>query len=626
MLRLVKSLTRKQKRNVLLILDLGLVPLALVFTFAVQADPRTPLETLSLLLPALPYLLAVAAGVAIALGIPQIQLNAYEGRALAKTAVFAAYLGASLAGLGWLFQLNVPIGNSIVFAICFFMFSAVSRVVMYQIVVAIYRREIPRCRVLIYGAGTTGTQLATALRTHEGIDPVAFVDDNTALQGVLIAGLPVYTPASIARIVQEKSIRRVLLAIPSLSQPKQAQIARRLQKMGLEVQTLPSFAQLIGEEPLVEKLTPVKPAQFLGRAPVVTSLGDEGNSYTGRTVLISGAGGSIGAELSRQVLACRPKKLILYELSEYALFNIDMELRPMAEEAGVELVSVLGSVADARQVRLVLDEYHVQIVVHAAAYKHVSLVEANPLSGLSNNVLGTQTLAREAESAGVQRFVLVSSDKAVRPSSVMGASKRLAELVVQDLAVRSRGTIFSIVRFGNVLGSSGSVVPIFQEQISRGGPVTVTHKDVRRYFMTVREAVHLVLRAGSMATGGEVFVLDMGEEVSIERLARQVIESSGYTVQDENNLDGDIEISFIGLRPGEKLREELTLSKDRLTTSHPKIFAAREQALSEIEVASALRSLREAISGGDKTAAFAVLDRWIEGRDEQNTATLQGGN
>jgi FlaA1/EpsC-like NDP-sugar epimerase len=313
--------------------------------------------------------------------------------------------------------------------------------------------------------------LATALRTHEGIDPVAFVDDNTALQGVLIAGLPVYTPASIARIVQEKSIRRVLLAIPSLSQPKQAQIARRLQKMGLEVQTLPSFAQRIGEEPLVEKLTPVKPAQFLGRAPVVTSLGDEGNSYTGRTVLISGAGGSIGAELSRQVLACRPKKLILYELSEYALFNIDMELRPMAEEAGVELVSVLGSVADARQVRLVLDEYHVQIVVHAAAYKHVSLVEANPLSGLSNNVLGTQTLAREAESAGVQRFVLVSSDKAVRPSSVMGASKRLAELVVQDLAVRSRGTIFSIVRFGNVLGSSGSVVPIFQEQISRGGPV-----------------------------------------------------------------------------------------------------------------------------------------------------------
>jgi FlaA1/EpsC-like NDP-sugar epimerase len=208
----------------------------------------------------------------------------------------------------------------------------------------------------------------------------------------------------------------------------------------------------------------------------------------------------------------------------------------------------------------------------------------------------------------------------------MGASKRLAELVVQDLAVRSRGTIFSIVRFGNVLGSSGSVVPIFQEQISRGGPVTVTHKDVRRYFMTVREAVHLVLRAGSMATGGEVFVLDMGEEVSIERLARQVIESSGYTVQDENNLDGDIEISFIGLRPGEKLREELTLSKDRLTTSHPKIFAAREQALSEIEVASALRSLREAISGGDKAAAFAVLDRWIEGRDEQNAATLQGGN
>lgn len=626
MLSLVKSLTRKQKRNVLLILDLVLVPIALVFTFAVQADARTPIETLTLLLPVLPYLLAVAVGVSLAMGIPQIQLNAYEGRALAKTAVFASYMGASLAGLSWLFVLDVPIGHCIVFAICFFMFSAVSRVVMYQIVVAIYRREIPRCRVLIYGAGTTGTQLATALRTHEGIDPVAFVDDNTALQGVLIAGLPVFTPASIARIVDEKNIRRVLLAIPSLSQPKQAQIARRLQKMGLEVQTLPSFAQLIGEEPLVEKLTPVKPAQFLGRALAVTSLGEEGNSYTNRSVLISGAGGSIGAELSRQVLACRPGKLILYELSEFALFNIDMELRPLAEEVGVELVAILGSVTDSRQVRYVLDEHDVQIVVHAAAYKHVPLVEANPLSGLANNVLGTQTLAREAEMAGVERFVLVSSDKAVRPTSVMGSSKRLAELVVQDLAVRSSGTVFSIVRFGNVLGSSGSVVPIFQEQISRGGPVTVTHQDVRRYFMTVREAVHLVLRAGAMATGGEVFVLDMGEEVMIERLARQVIESSGYTVRDDNNPDGDIEIVFTGLRPGEKIFEELTLSQERLTTLHPKIFSTREQALSEIEVASVLRSLREAISAGDKVAAIAVLDRWIEGRRTQDSSAVHGSN
>jgi len=614
MLKIVKSLTRRQKRNTLLLIDLVLLPLALIFAFGIQVAPLAPLDTLRLLLPILPYMAVIAAGLAIGLGIPQIQLNAYEGRAVAKTGIFAVYLVGAMVALSWLFGLALPPGIFVVFGIGFFLFSAISRVLMYQIVTAIYRREIPRCRVLIYGAGTTGTQLASALRSHEGIDPVAFVDDNTALQGVLIAGLPVYTPARIARIAEEKRISRVLLAIPSLSQPKQAQIARRLQAMGLEVQSLPSFAQLIGEEPLLEKLTPVRPAHFLGRAQAVTSLGDDCASYTGRVVLISGAGGSIGSELARQVLACRPTKLLLYELNELALYNIEMELRPLAGDSNVALVPVLGSVTDERQVRQVLTDHGAQVVIHAAAYKHVPLVEANPISGLANNVLGTHTLAREAEAARVERFILVSSDKAVRPTSVMGASKRLAELVVQDLAARAEGTVFTMVRFGNVLGSSGSVVPLFQEQISRGGPVTVTHQNMMRYFMTVREAVHLVLRAGAMAEGGEVFVLDMGEEMPILHLARQVIESAGYSVCDAGNPDGDIAIEITGLRPGEKLHEELTLSGERLTTAHPKIFGARETHLSEIEVAAALRGLREAIALGSQEAALAVVDRWIEGR------------
>ena len=614
MLKIVKSLTRRQKRNTLLLIDLVLLPLALIFAFGIQVAPLAPLDTLRLLLPILPYMAVIAAGLAIGLGIPQIQLNAYEGRAVAKTGIFAVYLVGAMVALSWLFGLALPPGIFVVFGIGFFLFSAISRVLMYQIVTAIYRREIPRCRVLIYGAGTTGTQLASALRSHEGIDPVAFVDDNTALQGVLIAGLPVYTPARIARIAEEKRISRVLLAIPSLSQPKQAQIARRLQAMGLEVQSLPSFAQLIGEEPLLEKLTPVRPAHFLGRAQAVTSLGDDCASYTGRVVLISGAGGSIGSELARQVLACRPAKLLLYELNELALYNIEMELRPLAGDSNVALVPVLGSVTDERQVRQVLTDHGAQVVIHAAAYKHVPLVEANPISGLANNVLGTHTLAREAEAARVERFILVSSDKAVRPTSVMGASKRLAELVVQDLAARAEGTVFTMVRFGNVLGSSGSVVPLFQEQISRGGPVTVTHQNMMRYFMTVREAVHLVLRAGAMAEGGEVFVLDMGEEMPILHLARQVIESAGYSVCDTGNPDGDIAIEITGLRPGEKLHEELTLSGERLTTAHPKIFGARETHLSEIEVAAALRGLREAIALGSQEAALAVVDRWIEGR------------
>jgi len=626
MLKLIKSLSRKQKSNILLLVDLAFIPLAIVFTFAVQAEPMAPLDALALVLPILPYMFAVGLGLSVAMGISQIQLKAYEGRALGKTAMFAFYQGVAMAALGAVFQLDIAIGHSVIFAGSFFMFSAVSRVALYQFVDAMYRREKPRCRVLIYGAGTTGTQLASALRGHEGIDPVAFVDDNSALQGLLVAGLPVYTPARIPRIVDHKNIDRVLIAIPSLSPPKQAQIARRMQKMGLEVQTLPSFAQLIGEEPLVEKLTPVQPSAFLGRSPAVTSLGENSDSYSGRVVLISGAGGSIGSELTRQVLACRPRKLVLYELSELALFNIEMELRATAAEAGVELVPVLGSVTDQRQVRFVLHDHAVQVIVHAAAYKHVPLVEANPLAGLTNNVLGTHTLAREAEATGVERFVLVSSDKAVRPTSVMGASKRVAELVVQDLAARATRTVFTMVRFGNVLGSSGSVVPIFQEQVSRGGPVIVTDPEVRRYFMTVREAVHLVLTAGAIAKGGEVFVLDMGEETPIVKLARQVIESSGYTVRDDSNPDGDIEIEFSGLRPGEKIHEELTLCKDRMTTQHPKIFASRENGLSEIEVASALRGLREAIASGDAAAALAVLDRWVEGRDAlphaQNSDTI----
>jgi FlaA1/EpsC-like NDP-sugar epimerase len=487
------------------------------------------------------------------------------------------------------------------------------RAALYQVVTAIYRRAEPRCRVLIYGAGTTGTQLASALRTHEEIDPVAFVDDNISLQGMTLKGLPVFPPARIAELVTQRQIDRVLLAMPSLNQPKQAQIARRLQKMKLEVQALPSFSQLIGKEALIDKLTPVAPQNFLGRKSRTHGLDGACESYATRTVLITGAGGSIGSELCRQVLACRPVRLVLYELSELALYTVHQELTQLTDGSQIELVPVLGSVTDTRQVRQVLAEHDVQVVLHAAAYKHVPLVEANPLVGLENNVFGTQVLAKEAADAGVERFILISSDKAVRPTNVMGASKRLAELVVQDLATRHPKTVFTIVRFGNVLGSSGSVVPLFQDQISRGGPVTVTDPNVKRFFMTIREAVQLVLTAGAEARDKEIFVLDMGEPVPILHLARQVIESAGYSVRDEDNPDGDIEIEIIGLRPGEKIEEELTLSENLIGTRYPKIFCVREDHLSEIEVAAALRSLRHALVDGDEVAARALINRWVEG-------------
>ncbi|WP_299367103.1 nucleoside-diphosphate sugar epimerase/dehydratase [uncultured Tateyamaria sp.] len=624
MLDFLKSLSRRQKRNLLIAIDCALIPMALFFAFSLQLSTIGALEMTRSYLPILPYMLIVSAALSIWLGISSTMLNDYEAGSIGRTAVFAALLSMTSVLLTTAANMPVAMSTQIVFGITFFVFSILSRAILLQIVLAIYRSGTERYRVLIYGAGTTGMQLVSALRSHELIEPVAFVDDNQALHGVNVLRLPVYSPARIAQIVAEQKIDRVLLAIPSQSHPKQMQIARRLQKMGLEVQTLPSFSQLIGEEALVEKLTPVNPRSFLGRDEVNTSQGERVEAYASRNVLISGAGGSIGSELSRQVLECLPSKIVLYELSELALYQIHHELLQLAEGSDIEIIPLLGSVTDARQVRRVLQDHEINVVLHAAAYKHVPLVEYNPLAGLANNVLGTHTLVTEAAEAGVERFVLISSDKAVRPTNVMGASKRLAELVVQDVAHRiasQRGLVFSIVRFGNVLGSSGSVVPLFQEQLRRGGPLTVTHRDVSRYFMTVQEAVHLVLRAGSMATGGEVFVLDMGKPMRIEQLARQVIESAGFSVRDAQNPEGDIEIEFTGLRPGEKMTEELSLNGALIGTGHKKIFFTIEKGLSELEVASALRSLRHALANSDEDAAREIARRWVEGYNGPNTET-----
>jgi len=597
----------------LLVVDLLLIPLALMFTYTIQSLPTSAYDSFLLTLPVLPYLMLAAVGILVWLGLPKIPLNAYEHRAMGLTGVLALGLVLLSGGMDRFVGVGFPVGTHVIFGLSYFLFTVTTRLGLHQLVLTIYRRAQPRCRVLIYGAGTTGTQLASALKTHDSIDPVAFADDNTSLQGMALAGLPVFPPARIAEIVKARGIKRVLLAMPSQSQPKQAKIIQRLQKMGLEVQALPSFAQLIGEEALVDKLTPVPPQNFLGRAACDVALAEACESYEGRSVLISGAGGSIGSELCRQVLSCRPRRLVLYELSELALYTVHQELEQLAEGTGVDVVPILGSVTDSRQVRGVLDRYQVQVVLHAAAYKHVPLVEANPLPGLANNVFGTQTLARAAADTGVERFILISSDKAVNPTNVMGASKRLAELVLQDLATRSADTVFTMVRFGNVLGSSGSVVPLFQDQISRGGPVTVTDIRVKRFFMTISEAVQLVLKAGSDARGGEVFVLDMGDPVPILQLARQVIESANYTVRDASNPDGDIEIKFIGLRPGEKLEEELTLSPHLIGTRHRKIFCAQENYYSEIQVAAMLRALGLAVEQGDESAARVVMQDWVEG-------------
>ena len=615
MLQFINALSRKQKSLVFLAVDLCLIPVALLLAFAMQSMPAPPPAILIRILSTLPFLLVIAAGLSLWLGIPQIVLNDYENSAIRRTAVFAFGVAVAEAGLLWLHGIGLPTGTHVMFGILYFLLSAGSRILLFHVVSAIYSRGKPVRPVLIYGAGTTGTQLAKALKAHDSIEPIAFIDDNPSLQGIRVSGLQVFPPSQLNEIITKRSVSRVLLAMPSASQPKQAQIVRRLQKLGLEVQALPSFAQLVGEEDLFDKLTPVEPNAFLGRNRRDIPLGDAFAAYVERSVMVTGAGGSIGSELCRQVLTCRPTRLVLFELSELALYTIEQEVAQILKTASfkVEVVPVLGSITDAQLVHQTLRDQEVQVVLHAAAYKHVPLVEANPLTGLANNVFGTQTLAQESIQAGIERFILLSSDKAVRPTNVMGASKRLAELVVQDLAMRSEDTILAMVRFGNVLGSSGSVIPLFHDQIARGGPVTVTDPNVMRFFMTIHEAVKLVLKAGAVAEGGEVFVLDMGKPVPILQLARQVIESAGHTVRDKDTPDGDIEIEIIGLRPGEKLCEELTLTENLVGTKYQKISCAREASLSEIEVASAMRSLQQGIEARDVSATRAVLAKWVEG-------------
>ncbi|MDZ4136029.1 MAG: polysaccharide biosynthesis protein, partial [Paracoccaceae bacterium] len=408
----------------------------------------------------------LAAVVSTALHLPNLKLNAFETRAILRTGCFAALVMAGLFLLIRQTHTAFPVSGAILFGLIFFLLSVAARLAMLHALLWVLRAGQARCRVVIYGAGRTGMQLAAALQMHDSIFPVAFVDDDPALHSMTVGGLRIFAADSIGSLAQDMKLNRVILAMPSVSAPKRARIARKLRARGLTVMALPSFAQLVGMETPVDRLTPVSAGQFLGRCQIDDPLPEGAESYQGQTVLVSGAGGSIGAELCRQLLPNRPKRIVLFEMSEIALYTIERELRTLAEGTEIEIVAVLGSVTDARVTRVVMEENRVDVVFHAAAYKHVPMIEANPIAGLSNNVLGTRTVAEAARDAGVKQFVLISTDKAVRPTNVMGASKRLAELVVQDMAKRPKDTMFSMARFGNVLGSSGSVIPLFKDQIA----------------------------------------------------------------------------------------------------------------------------------------------------------------
>lgn len=477
-----------------------------------------------------------------------------------------------------------------------------------------YRKLVhtpPSDRTMIYGAGMSGRQLAAAIANGQTMKVVGFLDDDRTLQGRTVNGLPVYDPRKLKTLVAKLEVHHVLLAIPSAGRSRRNEIIAQLREAQIEVRILPGVVDLALGEVKVDDLRPLSIEDLLSRAPVPPEANRLPAKITGRTVMVTGAGGSIGSELTRQVMALRPRRLLLIESGEYALYSVHRELERL-RVPDCELVPLLASVTDEARMREIIRTWQPQQIYHAAAYKHVPLVEHNVLEGVRNNALGTLIVARLAIEHGVANFVLVSTDKAVRPSNTMGASKRLAELILQGLASTQPATCLSMVRFGNVLGSSGSVVPLFREQIRNGGPVTITHTDMTRYFMTIPEAAQLVMQAGAMAKGGEVFVLDMGEPVRILDLARNMIQLSGLTVRDEANPSGDIEIRTVGLRPGEKLYEELLIGNDPQKTPHPRIMMATEKSLPWNKLQQDLALAAMHVAAQDTVALRHLLLKLVE--------------
>jgi FlaA1/EpsC-like NDP-sugar epimerase len=501
---------------------------------------------------------------------------------------------------------------------------------VYQSIVG--RDDAPR--VLIYGAGSAGRQLAAALKTSPELVVVGLLDDDDRLHGQVLNGLKIHDPAAIVRVVNKLRVTQVFLAIPSVSRARRNEILELVRAAHVQVRTLPGVLALAQGKVQVSDLKELDIEDLLGRDPVPPNPLMLAKNITGKVVMVTGAGGSIGAELCRQIVKAMPKQLLLVELTEFALYQVEHELQALMAEntdLNLHLVPLLANVRDASRMDEILRTWRPHTVYHAAAYKHVPLVEHNPAEGVKNNVFGTLNTAQLAAKHGVRDFVLISTDKAVRPTNVMGASKRLAEMVLQAMAhenassssVRDEVTLptgtgqqstkFSMVRFGNVLGSSGSVVPLFRQQIKDGGPITLTDERITRYFMTIPEAAQLVIQAGAMANGGDVFVLDMGEPVKIIDLAKRMLELSGLVLKDGANPNGDIAIEVTGMRPGEKLYEELLIGDNPLPTSHPRIMKAHEDFMPFHELLSQLMILNSALEANDVPLIRSLLRGLVPG-------------
>jgi FlaA1/EpsC-like NDP-sugar epimerase len=567
---------RSVKRAISIVYDILAISLSAYLAYALRLG-SVQFNIDSSLLACLGATLTISILTFVRLGLYRAILRYVTQQALLTMMIGILISSIAMATTGFFFHAFLPRSVPVIYIFVALILVGMPRLLFRHLVQLL----IPRgtTKVIIYGAGSRAHLLAAQLQQSGDFDPVAFIGQNSKLHGSVIRGITVHSPASIRQLITQHNVSRILLALDDVSRQDRVRIIRSLEAFQIQVQTVPHMSQVLDGQLNPTSLRDIEIEDLLGREAVAPDPILLKKTVENKIILVTGAGGSIGSELCRQILFLAPEKLILFERNEYNLYKIEKELNQIKSdnhELKVEIVPLLGSINSEPHIDLVLKQFAVDTLFHAAAYKHVPIVEHNLIEGVKNNLLGTQVLANAAMRHKVKNFVLISTDKAVRPTNVMGATKRLAEILLQHLSTEESQTVFSMVRFGNVLGSSGSVVPLFKEQIAIGGPVTITHPDIVRYFMTISEAAQLVIQSTSIARTGDLFVLDMGEPVKIIDLVRDMALLSGHSIKDENNPDGDIELQIIGLRPGEKLYEELLIDNQCEGTEHPRILRARE--------------------------------------------------
>ena len=607
-IRSIASLPRRQKQIVLVLMDICVLPLMMWLAYAIRLA-RPNVQVMQGLDAWYIYVGVVGILIFALLGIYRAIVRSFNEDYLLRILIGTFIQIVALYTIKKLNVAFIPMSIPLMYGFMLFSYMWWSRAVIRYATLKTFAKKQSRKRVAIYGAGLAGQQIAAALNRSDDYLPVCFIDDKRSLQGQSLSGLKIYSPKKAQAKLGKFGIEEVLLAMPSVGRARKKEIIESFDTADVKIMELPGVTQLVDGKVKVSDIREVDIIDLLGRDPVPPKPELLEKNIKNKVVMVTGAGGSIGSELCRQIVKHQPNMLVLFEMSEFALYSIDREL----QASNIQIIPVLGSVTNQQKLERIIQEYKVQTVYHAAAYKHVPLVEANPFEGIHNTSIGTQRSVDAAVNQNVETFVLISTDKAVRPTNVMGASKRMAELYCQGLASTNPKTQISIVRFGNVLGSSGSVVPLFKKQIAQGGPVTVTHPEVTRYFMTIPEAAQLVIQAGAMGTGGDVFLLDMGEPVKIVDLAKQMIRLSGFRAIDENGI-GDIEVQFTGLRPGEKLYEELLIDAENVEkTDHERILKSYEKYYGYLEVSEIFIQLKNYKYRDDLNELFKILKKYVDG-------------